>query len=92
MLRQPEVLLVGQPTRGVDIGAIEFIHRNLITARDNGAAILLVSTELEEIMSLSDRIIVLVDGEITGDVIAKEMDERQLGMLMANAAQEEGAA
>ncbi|CZF78224.1 Ribose import ATP-binding protein RbsA [Grimontia celer] len=92
MLREPEVLLVGQPTRGVDIGAIEFIHRNLIAARDAGAAILLVSTELEEIMSLSDRIIVLVDGEITGDVIAKDMDERQLGILMANAAEEEGAA
>ncbi|WP_325893085.1 ABC transporter ATP-binding protein [Grimontia sp. NTOU-MAR1] len=92
MLRHPDVLLVGQPTRGVDIGAIEFIHRNLITARDAGAAILLVSTELEEIMSLSDRIIVLVDGEITGDVIAKDMDERQLGILMANAAEEEGAA
>lgn len=92
MLREPDVLLVGQPTRGVDIGAIEFIHRNLIAARDAGAAILLVSTELEEIMSLADRIIVLVDGEITGDVIASEMDERQLGILMANAAQQEGAA
>ncbi|WP_283130436.1 ABC transporter ATP-binding protein [Enterovibrio norvegicus] len=90
MLREPDVLLVGQPTRGVDIGAIEFIHRNLIEARDKGAAILLVSTELEEIMSLSDRIIVLVDGEITGDVIAKDIDERDLGKLMANAAQQEG--
>ncbi|MDD1795129.1 ABC transporter ATP-binding protein [Enterovibrio sp. ZSDZ42] len=91
MLREPDVLLVGQPTRGVDIGAIEFIHRNLIAARDAGAAILLVSTELEEIMSLSDRIIVLADGEITGDVVAKDTNERQLGILMANAAQEEGA-
>ncbi|MFD2177524.1 ABC transporter ATP-binding protein [Veronia pacifica] len=91
MLRQPELLLVGQPTRGVDIGAIEFIHSNLVAARDKGAAVLLVSTELDEIMSLSDRIIVMVDGAITGEVIASEADERQLGILMANAADERSA-
>ncbi|MGF1764019.1 ABC transporter ATP-binding protein [Aliivibrio kagoshimensis] len=85
MLRHPDIMLVGQPTRGVDIGAIEFIHRNIIAARDAGAAVLLVSTELDEIMSLSDRIIVLVDGEISGEVNAGETDEKGLGLLMANA-------
>ncbi len=88
MLRHPQVLLIGQPTRGVDIGAIEFIHRNIIAARDAGAAVVLVSTELDEIMSLSDRIIVMVDGEITGEVLAAETDEKGLGLLMANAAPE----
>ncbi len=88
MMRKPDVLLVGQPTRGVDIGAIEFIHRNLIAARDAGSAVVLVSTELDEIMSLSDRIIVLVDGMITGEVNAAETDEKALGMLMSNAGEE----
>ena len=62
MERNPDVLLVGQPTRGVDIGAIEFIHRRLIAMRDAGKAILLVSVELDEIRSLSDRILVMFDG------------------------------
>ncbi len=88
MLKHPDVILVGQPTRGVDIGAIEFIHKNIIAARDNGAAVLLVSTELDEIMSLSDRIIVMVDGEISGEVKASETDEKGLGLLMANASAE----
>ena len=65
--RDPELLLVGQPTRGVDIGAIEFIHRQLIAMRDAGKAILLVSVELEEIMALSDRILVMCGGRITGE-------------------------
>ena len=60
--RQPKVLVVGQPTRGVDIGAIEFIHRQLLALRDAGCAILLVSVELDEIMSLSDRILVMFQG------------------------------
>jgi len=63
----PKVLLVGQPTRGVDIGAIEFIHQRLIDMRDKGAAILLASVELDEILSLSDRIIVMFDGKIVGE-------------------------
>ncbi|MDC0948241.1 ABC transporter ATP-binding protein [Gammaproteobacteria bacterium] len=88
--RNPEVLLVGQPTRGVDIGAIEFIHKRLIEARDGGAAILLISAELDEIMSLSDRILVIFDGAIVGEVIASEADERTLGLMMANA-HEDGA-
>ncbi|PVZ69700.1 ABC transporter ATP-binding protein [Pelagibaculum spongiae] len=84
MLKNHEILLVGQPTRGVDIGAIEFIHRNLIAARDAGAAVLLVSVELDEIMSLADRIIVISDGRISGEVMAKDTNERELGLLMAN--------
>ena len=63
----PKVLLVGQPTRGVDIGAIEFIHQRLIDMRNKGAAILLVSVELEEVLSLSDRIVVMFDGKIVGE-------------------------
>ena len=81
--QDPAVLLVGQPTRGVDIGAIEFIHRRLIAMRDAGKAILLVSVELDEIMSLSDRILVMFDGIIVGEVKAGEADERLLGLMMA---------
>jgi simple sugar transport system ATP-binding protein len=83
--RKPKVLLVGQPTRGVDIGAIEFIHRQLIALRDAGCAILLVSVELEEVMSLSDRILVMFQGRIVGEVDGDEAEERTLGLMMANA-------
>ena len=79
----PKVLLVGQPTRGVDIGAIEFIHQRLINMRDKGAAILLASVELDEILSLSDRIIVMFDGKIVGEKINKNITDRELGLLMA---------
>jgi simple sugar transport system ATP-binding protein len=81
--RNPEVLLVGQPTRGVDIGAIEFIHRRLLAMRDLGKAILLVSVELDEIFALSDRILVMFDGHIVGEVPAAEANEKKLGLLMA---------
>lgn len=79
----PNVLLVGQPTRGVDIGAIEFIHRRLIQLRDSGKGILLVSTELDEILSLSDRIVVMFDGGVVGEVAGAEANERILGLMMA---------
>ncbi len=82
----PKVLLVGQPTRGVDIGAIEFIHQRLIDMRDKGAAILLVSVELEEVLSLSDRILVMFDGNIVGERINKDVTDRELGLLMAGVA------
>lgn len=81
--RAPRVLLVGQPTRGVDIGAIEFIHRKLIALRDAGVAILLVSVELDEVMALSDRILVLCGGHITGERQADAAQEGDLGLLMA---------
>nr|WP_223636897.1 ABC transporter ATP-binding protein [Rhodobacter sp. TJ_12] len=90
--RNPALLLVGQPTRGVDIGAIEFIHRRIVELRDAGAAVLLVSVELDEIMSLSDRIAVMFDGQIMGERLPAETNERELGLLMAGVAQGEGAA
>jgi simple sugar transport system ATP-binding protein len=80
--RDPAVLLVGQPTRGVDIGAIEFIHRQLLAMRDAGAAILLVSVELDEVRSLSDRVLVMCGGRIVGER-APEADEHEIGLLMA---------
>ncbi len=84
----PDLLLVGQPTRGVDIGAIEFIHRRLIAMRDAGKAVLLVSVELDEIMSLADRILVMFDGTITGELAPDAADERRIGCLMAGVTQE----
>ena len=83
----PDLLIVGQPTRGVDIGAIEFIHRRLIQLRDQGKAILLVSVELDEIRSLSDRILVMFAGRVMGERSATA-DERELGLLMAGVGQE----
>ncbi|UWR21661.1 ABC transporter ATP-binding protein [Sulfitobacter sp. S190] len=81
--RNPDLLLIGQPTRGVDIGAIEFIHQQIIALRDKGKAILLVSVELDEIMALSDRIAVMFDGQIMGERTPAETDEKELGLLMA---------
>ncbi|MEM7753114.1 MAG: ATP-binding cassette domain-containing protein, partial [Pseudomonadota bacterium] len=83
MERDPDLLLIGQPTRGVDIGAIEFIHQQIVALRDQGKAILLVSVELDEILSLADRIAVMFDGKIMGERLASETDERELGLLMA---------
>ncbi len=82
----PKVLLVGQPTRGVDIGAIEFIHQRLIDMRNKGTAILLVSVELEEVLSLSDRIVVMFDGKIVGERVNKDVTDREIGLLMAGIA------
>jgi len=81
--RNPDLLLVGQPTRGVDIGAIEFIHKQLVALRDAGKAILLVSVELDEIMSLSDRIAVMFDGRIMGERLPGQTNVQDLGMMMA---------
>ncbi len=90
--RNPELLLVGQPTRGVDIGAIEFIHRRIVELRDAGKAVLLVSVELDEIMSLSDRIAVMFDGQIMGERLPAETNERELGLMMAGIADGEAKA
>ena len=81
--RNPDLLLIGQPTRGVDIGAIEFIHQQIVNLRDQGKAILLVSVELDEIMSLSDRIAVMFDGHIMGERDPAQTNEKELGLLMA---------
>ena len=82
--KNPNVLLIGQPTRGVDIGAIELIHKRIIELRDQGKGIMLVSVELEEIMALSDRIIVMFDGHVVGEVSTARANEKILGMMMAN--------
>ncbi len=83
--REPQVLLVGQPTRGVDIGAIEFIHGRLRAMRDAGGAVLLVSSELDEILALSDRVIVMNAGRISGELPIAECTEAALGRLMGGA-------
>ncbi|MEM1073523.1 MAG: ABC transporter ATP-binding protein [Pseudomonadota bacterium] len=81
--RNPDLLLVGQPTRGVDIGAIEFIHQQIVALRDQGKAILLVSVELEEILALADRVAVMFDGHIMGERLSQDTNEKELGLLMA---------
>ncbi len=83
--RDPILLVASQPTRGVDIGAIEFIHRSLILQRDKGCAVLLVSADLSEILSLSDRVAVIYEGRIVGTVDVAEADESKLGMMMTGA-------
>jgi len=90
MERNPDVLLIGQPTRGVDVGAIEFIHRRIIEMRDAGKAILLVSVELDEIRSLADRILVMFAGRIVGER-GPDASEGELGLLMAGAQSREAA-
>lgn len=89
---QPELLVASQPTRGIDVGAIEFIHQRLVQLRDQGLAILLVSTELEEILGLSDRVLVMYEGEIVGEVDPRTTTEEQLGLLMAGVRRGEGTA
>lgn len=85
MNRSHKLLIAVQPTRGLDVGAIEFIHRELIRERDNGCAILLISLELDEVMNLSDRIIVFYEGEIAGEFNPKTTDVQTLGLYMAGA-------
>ena len=89
--RNPDLLLIGQPTRGVDIGAIEFIHQQIVALRDQGKAILLVSVELDEILSLSDRVAVMFDGQIMGERDPAKTDEKELGLLMAGVTGEASA-
>jgi simple sugar transport system ATP-binding protein len=81
--RNPELLIAAQPTRGLDVGAIEFIHKRLIEQRDHGKAVLLISFELDEIMNVSDRIAVIYEGKIVATVDPKETTEQELGLLMA---------
>jgi ABC-type uncharacterized transport system ATPase subunit len=79
--RDPKVLIAAQPTRGLDVGAIEFVHRRLVEERDEGRAILLISLELDEVLSLSDRILVIYEGQIVGE-FPPETSEEQLGIAM----------
>jgi len=82
----PKLLLVSQPTRGVDIGAIEFIHRKLVALRDAGCAVLLVSAELEEVTALADRLLVIYEGRIVGEVDPARATKEQIGLMMAGGA------
>ncbi|MFR4441037.1 MAG: ATP-binding cassette domain-containing protein, partial [Hungatella sp.] len=89
--KNPDILLAVQPTRGLDVGAIEYIHKELIKQRDNGAGILLVSLELDEVMNLSDRILVIYEGRIVAELDPKKTTIQELGLYMAGSRkQEEG--
>jgi len=83
LTRQPRVLVVEQPTRGLDVGATEYVRRQLLHERDRGAAILLITADLEEIQALSDRIAVIYKGEIMGTIQAEGADIQSLGLMMA---------
>ncbi|HAU86635.1 MAG TPA: heme ABC transporter ATP-binding protein, partial [Lachnospiraceae bacterium] len=80
---QPDLLIAVQPTRGLDVGAIEYVHKMLVKERDAGKAVLLVSLELDEVMNVSDRIAVIYDGHIAGEFKQGEVDEQTIGLLMA---------
>lgn len=83
MYKNPRLLIAAQPTRGLDVGSIEFVHKKIIESRDNNQAVLLVSLELDEVMNLADRIAVIYDGKIMDTIDAKDASEKQLGILMA---------
>ena len=86
---QPKLLIACQPTRGIDIGSIESIHKQLLNYRNSGHAVILISSELSEIMSLSDRVIVMYKGEISGEIDPKSVDMMRVGLLMAGIGQEQ---
>ena len=83
--RNPEIVIAVQPVRGLDVGAIEYIHKQLIAQRDAGKAVLLISLELDEVMNISDRILVMYEGEIVGDLVPDEITTEELGLYMAGA-------
>ncbi len=89
VILNPELLIAVQPTRGLDVGSIEYIHKRLIEQRDKGKAVLLVSLELDEILNVSDRIAVVNNGELIGIVNAKETNENEIGLMMAGVKKEE---
>ena len=86
--RQPDILLAVQPTRGLDVGAIEYIHKELIKQRDAGKAILVISLELDEVMNLSDRILVIHEGSIVANLDPKKVTVQELGLYMAGSKKE----
>ena len=86
--KDPQLLIAVQPTRGLDVGAIEYIHRQIVAQRDKNKAVLLVSLELDEVMSLSDRILVMYEGEIVGELDPKKTTVEELGLYMAGAKRE----
>ena len=89
--RDHDLLIAVQPTRGLDVGAIEFVHEQIVASRDSGSAVLLVSLELEEVMNLSDRILVMYEGEIVGEFDPKKTTVQELGLYMAGAKRQNGA-
>jgi simple sugar transport system ATP-binding protein len=89
--RNPKVLIAAQPTRGLDVGAIEYVHRRLVAERDEGRAVLLVSLELEEVLSLADRILVMFEGEIVGEY-TPDVSEEELGIAMTGGRRKESVA
>jgi simple sugar transport system ATP-binding protein len=89
MHRDPPALIAVDPTRGLDVGATEFVYTQLLAARDLGVAVLLISTDLEEVLCLSDRIAVIYNGRIMGEIPADEAQETQLGLMMAGTRMED---
>ena len=89
IMKNPDILLAVQPTRGLDVGAIEYIHNQLVAQRDSGSAILLVSLELDEVMNLSDRILVIYEGAIVADLDPKQVTVQELGLYMAGSKRKE---
>jgi len=90
--RDPKVVIVSQPTRGLDVGASEYVREELLRQRSGGAAVLLMSEDLDELVNLSDRIVVLYEGRVVGRLDAAEADPERLGMLMAGRTAEPAAA
>ncbi|MEK5057810.1 ABC transporter ATP-binding protein [Paenibacillus shunpengii] len=89
--KNPDLLIAAQPTRGLDVGAIEFVQKQLIAQRDQGKAVLLISFELDEIMNVSDRIAVIYEGHIVGEVLPEETNDQELGLMMAGSTVKRGA-
>ena len=87
--KDPKLLIAVQPTRGLDVGAIEYIHKQIVAQRDAGKAVLLVSLELDEVMTLSDRILVMYEGGIVGELDPKKTTVEELGLYMAGAKKED---
>ena len=83
MARPLNLLVAAQPTRGLDVGSIEFIHKSIVAERDNGTGVLLVSAELDEILALADRILVMYRGQVIAEVTGANADRNQIGLLMA---------
>ena len=92
LARPLSLLVAAQPTRGLDVGSIEFIHKSIVKQRDNGTGVLLVSAELDEILSLADRILVMYHGEIIAEIAGAEADRNQIGLLMAGIRNDTGVA
>src|SRR5690606_29126847 len=86
LAEQPAVLLAAQPTRGLDVGAAQVVHRELLRLRDEGAAILLISADLDELLAIADRFVVIFEGQLVGELDASEATREKLGVMMAGRA------